>query len=109
MPNLYLVTGPNTGVGTTSIVFMIEQEVGFILRCIRTAGRRALMQVKESACAAYNAELQAALQQTVWASGCKTWYRRDDGRISTLYPWSAMRFRRQLRRLCLDDFDIINK
>ena len=109
MPNLYLVTGPNTGVGTTSIVFMIEQEVGFILRCIRTAGRQALMQVKEPACAAYNSELQAALQQTVWASGCKTWYRRDDGRISTLYPWSAMRFRRQLRRLSLADFDLINK
>ena len=106
MPNLYLVTGPNTGVGTTSIVFMIEQEIGFILRCIRLAGRQKLMMVTPSACARYNDVLQAALQKTVWASGCKSWYRRDDGKISTLYPWNALRFRRQLQKLDISNFDL---
>ena len=104
MPNLYFVTGPNTGVGTTSLVFMIEQEIGFIVRCIRAAGRSRLISVTADACARYNALLQAALQKTVWASGCKSWYRRQDGRITTLYPWNALRFRRQMRKLDLDDF-----
>ena len=109
MPNLYFVTGPNTGVGTTSIVFMIEQEVGFILRCIRLAGREKLMSIRDSACARYNDALQAALQKTVWASGCKSWYRREDGKISTLYPWNALRFRRQLRKLDREDFEIVER
>ncbi len=104
MPNLYFVTGPNTGVGTTSLVFMIEQEVDFILRCLRAAGGDRLIGVTEEACARYNTVLQAALQKTVWASGCKSWYRREDGRITSLYPWNAMRFRRQLGRLRREDF-----
>ncbi len=104
MPNLYMVTGPNTGVGTTSIVFMIEQEVRFILRCIRFAGRRKLLTVTDEACNRYNERLQSALQHTVWSSGCQSWYRREDGKISTLYPWSAMHFWRQLRFLRRSDF-----
>lgn len=97
-PNLWWTTGPNTGVGTTSVVFMIEQEVRYILRHIRRAGRGSLLAVKEAACRAYNDALQSALAHTVWASGCRSWYRREDGRIVTLYPWNALRFRRQLRR-----------
>lgn len=103
-PNLWFTTGPNTGVGTTSVVFMIEQEVRYILDCIRTAGRERLMSVSERATRTYNDAIQAALQHTVWASGCKSWYRRADGRIVTLYPWSALRFRRQLARRVEDDF-----
>ena len=106
MPNLYLVTGPNTGVGTTSIVFMIEQEVRYILKCIRRAGRRRLLSVGPETFSRYNARLQQALQHTVWASGCHSWYRRQDGRISTLYPWSARRFWAQLRRFRSSDFEI---
>jgi cation diffusion facilitator CzcD-associated flavoprotein CzcO len=108
-PNLWFTTGPNTAVGTTSVVFMIEQEVRYILGCIRSAGRERLMTVSERATRAYNDTIQAALQHTVWASGCKSWYRRADGRIATLYPWNAMRFRRQLARRVEGDFALTRK
>ncbi len=99
MPNLWLTTGPNTGVGTTSVVFMIEQELRYIIECIRKAGEDGLIAVSDEASGRYNRTIQDALQHTVWASGCHSWYRREDGRIASLYPWNALRFRRQLARV----------
>ncbi len=105
-PNYYMVTGPNTGVGTTSVVFMIEQEVGYILQLIGKAGRNQLISVRPETQAAYNADIHAALSGSVWASGCKSWYRRPDGKITTLYPNNAREFRRQLQNVDVDDFEV---
>jgi cation diffusion facilitator CzcD-associated flavoprotein CzcO len=103
-PNYFMTTGPNTGVGTTSIIFMIEQSVGWIVRVIRRARERdALVDVRPEAQRAYNDRIQADLQKTVWASGCHSWYRREDGKIETLYPYSGRAFRRQMARVRLSD------
>ncbi|WP_417513099.1 flavin-containing monooxygenase [Minwuia sp.] len=102
-PNYFMTTGPNTGVGTTSVVFMIEQTVGWIVKAIRATGDRHTLVVREAAQRAYNDRIQAELQKTVWASGCQSWYRRADGRIETLYPYNARAFRRQMSRLKRDD------
>ena len=105
-PNYYMVTGPNTGVGTTSVVFMIEQEVQYILKLIEHVGGRGLISVRQEAQAAYNRYVHAALDGSVWASGCKSWYRRADGKITTLYPNNARAFRRQLSQVAFDDFEV---
>lgn len=105
-PNYYMVTGPNTGVGTTSVVFMIEQAVDYILKLIEKAGHDRLMSVKADAQASYNARIHAELSGSVWASGCKSWYRRDDGKIVILYPGDARTFRRQLQAVNVEDFEI---
>ncbi len=104
-PNYYLVTGPNSGVGSTSVIFMIEQAARFIVECIRTAGRARLIAPTAAAMQAYDEEVQAALQDTVWATGCRSWYKREDGRITALYPWNGMTWRRRHRRLRLADFE----
>ncbi|MCG8490166.1 MAG: NAD(P)/FAD-dependent oxidoreductase, partial [Sneathiellales bacterium] len=103
-PNAYFVTGPNTGVGSTSVVFMIEAQVGFIVKCLQKAGRRLLMQPKQEVQENSNILLQKELQNTVWATGCKSWYKAESGRIHTLYPHSASRFRRDKKKLKLADF-----
>jgi len=105
-PNYFTTTGPNTGVGTTSVVFMIEQTVGWIMQAMKAAGPVGQVAVKPEAQRAYNDRIQADLQQTVWASGCSSWYRREDGRIETLYPYNARSFRRQMRRLNRADLQI---
>lgn len=106
-PNFYLVTGPNTGVGTTSVVFMIEQQMGLIMRLINKAGMDKLIDVKREAQDAYNKEIQDALANTVWASGCKSWYIREDGRNVTLYPYNARSWRKQQASVHIDkDFDV---
>jgi cation diffusion facilitator CzcD-associated flavoprotein CzcO len=103
-PNYWFVTGPNTGVGTTSIVFMIEQATRYILDCIEMAGKDKLVGVKSDALTAYNANIQAALSKTVWASGCKSWYLREDGRNATLYPYNARTWKKEMRQVREEDF-----
>jgi cation diffusion facilitator CzcD-associated flavoprotein CzcO len=94
-PNYHFVTGPNTGVGSTSVIFMIEQSANMIINCIRAAGKDGLIAPKQEAMRAYDAEIQAALARTVWATSCSSWYKRDDGHITILYPYNAQTFRRR--------------
>ncbi len=106
-PNFYFLGGPNTGVGTTSYVFMIEVLLKYVLQCIDLAGTDKLLSVKPSIQSRYNIKLQADLQHTVWAGSCKSWYKREDGRIDSLYPHNARRFKKQLSTLRPCDFDIV--
>lgn len=108
-PNAYFVTGPNTGVGSTSVVFMIEMQIKFIMKCIKEAGRTKLIEPTDEATISYNHTMQKDLQQTVWATDCKSWYKDETGRIGTLYPHTARRFKREKRRLNKADFNIILK
>lgn len=96
-PNYFMATGPNSGVGTTSIVFMIEQALGWIFRCIEKAGPHGTVSVTEEATADHNREIQQRLGRTVWASGCDSWYVSANGRIETLFPGNARDFREQMR------------
>lgn len=106
MPNFYMTTGPNTGVGTTSVVYMIEAQLKLILQAIDKAGMGRLIQVREEASTRYNREIRRALQGTVWAGDCQSWYKRPDGEISTLYPYNARAFLKDHERLEQGDFEI---
>jgi cation diffusion facilitator CzcD-associated flavoprotein CzcO len=105
-PNYHFVTGPNTGVGSTSVIFMIEQGANMIINCIRAAGKDGLIAPTEQAMRAYDEEIQHALAGTVWATSCQSWYKREDGRITILYPYSAQTYRRRHKKLRLEDFEI---
>jgi len=107
-PNFFMTTGPNTGVGTTSVIFMIEQTVGWIMRCIGDLKPGETVTPREAAQRAYNDEIQALLGETVWATGCKSWYKREDGRIETLVPYNARRFRREMKTVRADDLILVS-
>jgi cation diffusion facilitator CzcD-associated flavoprotein CzcO len=100
-PNLFLMIGPNTGLGHNSMVFMIESQLNYLMSCLeqmRARGATAA-EVREDAQAAFNAELDAAMAGTVWTSGhCRSWYLDATGRNSTLWPRSSVRFRSRTRR-----------
>ncbi len=100
-PNLFFLVGPNTGLGHSSIIGMIEAQVDYIVAAMRhvvRTGKRS-MTVKDDAHDAYNARLQADLEGTSWG-GCKSWYNGQGKRNSTLWPhtltayWAMMRFGR---------------
>jgi len=57
---------------------------------------------------AYDAEIQAALAKTVWATSCSSWYKRDDGRITVLYPYNAQTYRRRHNIFRPGDFILSN-
>jgi cation diffusion facilitator CzcD-associated flavoprotein CzcO len=100
-PNLFLLSGPNTGLGHNSIVFMIEAQIRHVLDCLREAralGARAI-EVSAAAERSYNDELQRRMRSTVWSSGCKSWYMDARGRNVTLWPGLSLGFWLRLRRL----------
>ncbi|MEU8080580.1 NAD(P)/FAD-dependent oxidoreductase [Catellatospora citrea] len=93
-PNLFLLLGPNTGLGHNSVVFMIECQLSYLLGALRhldTTGVAAIEPLPEAQ-RAYNAALDRAMDGTVWTSGgCRSWYLDPSGRNSTLWPgytWS---------------------
>jgi len=105
-PNLYFTTGPNTGVGTTSVVYMIEKQVGYIMKAIKKAGTSKLIAPKQKVMDDFNEEIQGKLQGTVWAGDCKSYYKRDDGKIATLYPYNARTFRNRHKKLKNSEFEM---
>jgi cation diffusion facilitator CzcD-associated flavoprotein CzcO len=100
-PNLFLLVGPNTGLGHTSMVFMIESQVNYVLdalRHIQGAGATTV-EVRREAQDAYNRDLQRRLAGTVWNSGgCRSWYLDANGRNTSLWPGYTWQFRRRTRR-----------
>lgn len=105
-PNFYMLTGPNTAVGTTSVVFMVEKLTDYVLQLMAIAGQDKLIGVKEVVQKRYNTQLTEAFSGTVWTSGCKSWYLREDGSVSTLYPFNARTFARQVKRASIEDFEL---
>jgi acetyl esterase/lipase len=103
-PNYFLVTGPNAGVGTSSVVYLIEQSVNWIIEVIKTAGRSKLISVCKDACRQFSDNVQQQLGETVWATGCDSWYISPNGRNETLFPGNAQDFAEQMSHVDTDDF-----
>jgi cation diffusion facilitator CzcD-associated flavoprotein CzcO len=100
-PNLFMLLGPNTGLGHNSMVFMIESQVELALRCVTAIRRRGARsaQVRADAQRAFNQALQRRLQRTIWASGCQSWYLNGEGRNVTTWPGFTFEFWARTRRL----------
>lgn len=98
-PNLFLLLGPNTGLGHSSMVYMIESQLDRVMAALRAMRERgaATVEVLPEVQGAYNRELDAKLSRTVWNTGCASWYLDDTGRNPTLWPDWTWRFRRRAR------------
>ena len=107
-PNYFQLTGANTGLGHSSMVFMIESQLAFVLDAVRQieAAGGGPAEVRPQVAAAYNAALQARLPSTVWGSGCSSWYLDSEGRNLTLWPGFTFEFRRRTRRFRPADFTL---
>lgn len=105
-PNYFQLSGANTGLGHSSIVFMIESQLRYVLDAVRAidAAGGGPAEVRPQVAAAYNAELQRKLPDTVWGSGCASWYLDSEGRNVTLWPGFTFDFRRRTRRFRASDF-----
>jgi len=99
-PNLFLLVGPNTGLGHTSIVFMIEAQTAYVLDGIRTMDTMGLtsVDVRPEAQRQFNEDLQEKLAPTVWSSGgCRSYYLDAHGKNTTLWPGFTWPYRRLTR------------
>jgi cation diffusion facilitator CzcD-associated flavoprotein CzcO len=100
-PNLFLLLVPNTGLGHTSVLLMIEAQLRYLLGALDHMSTNAVTAIEPTARAqARFAEVvDRRMAGTVWsAGGCRSWYQDANGRVSALWPGTTVGYRWRLRR-----------
>jgi cation diffusion facilitator CzcD-associated flavoprotein CzcO len=107
-PNLFLLVGPNTGLAHSSMIFMIERQVEYVLQAMRLAARSGgrPLEVREDVQDRYVSRVQERLQDSVWASGCQSWYLDENGRNIAIWPSFTTAYWLRTRRLNPADFEL---
>ncbi len=106
-PNLFLMYGPNTNLGHSSIVYMLESQAAYIADALRVMSVRHLdaVEVRADVQRRYIAELDPALAGTVWnAGGCNSWYLDATGRNSVMWPTFTWRYRSRTKEFDAHSF-----
>jgi cation diffusion facilitator CzcD-associated flavoprotein CzcO len=106
-PNFFMLAGPNTGIGHTSLVVMIEAQIAHVTGALRAMRRRraAAVDVRPEVASRWASEIQVKAAPTVWNSGgCSSWYLDEAGRNTTLWPDYTFRFVRRTRQFDPKDY-----
>ncbi len=106
LPNFFFLNGPNSPVGNFSLIEVAELQVGYILQLadVVRAGTHDEISPSHDAMARFDAERRRAAAKTIWATGCKSWY-LDAAGLPTAWPFTWDRFRDEMRRPRLEDYD----
>jgi cation diffusion facilitator CzcD-associated flavoprotein CzcO len=105
-PNMFLVYGPNTNLGGSSIIAMMEGQFGYILDVLRRLDKGSYVDVRKDVADRYDAEMRDRLARTVWA-GCASWYRDEGGRITTNWPGLVGEYRTRTANAELADYRLV--
>ncbi len=108
-PNLFILVGPNTGLGHSSMVYMIESQIAYVMKALDAMDEKQLqwIDVQPDVQQAFNERLQTKLDRAVWsAGGCTSWYiDPKTGKNVTLWPGFTWQFRRETARFSLHDYE----
>jgi hypothetical protein len=107
-PNLFLLYGPGTNLGHSSILFMIESQIAWIRSAIAAMRSHQLrwIDVRPQVQDRYDHWFTTASAGTVWETGCSSWYTRN-GHNTNNWPGTTVAFRRRTRRFQLADVESI--
>ncbi len=108
-PNFAMMTGPNTGLGHNSMVFMIESQLNYVMGALRVMReqRARTLEVREGAVSAYGEQIEKEMEGTVWTAGhCSSWYLDDTGRNTTLWPSFSYKFRQKTKEFDEESYEV---
>jgi cation diffusion facilitator CzcD-associated flavoprotein CzcO len=109
-PNHFVFNGPAAPVGHGSLSSAIDWSANYILKWVDKVAREGIrtFDVKQEVQDDWNIYGDEILKRTVWASGCRSWYKNGttDGRISALYPGSILHFKDMIENIRGEDFNI---
>ncbi|MGW6824121.1 flavin-containing monooxygenase [Streptomyces sp. NPDC055005] len=111
-PNMFLLVGPNTGLGHNSMIFMIESQVNYLVDALATMRRRRVrsLEVRAEAQEDFSRMLRHRLSRTVWnTGGCASWYLDKHGDNTTMWPGFSYEFRRITRRFDIDAYHVTTR
>jgi cation diffusion facilitator CzcD-associated flavoprotein CzcO len=105
-PNFFLLTGPNTGIGHTSAIFIIEAQLQYVAASIERvlAEEAASIEVRDTAEATWTEMIHREMERTVWKQGgCSSWYQSRSGHVIAMFPGFSFTFRRLTGRFHPED------
>ena len=105
-PNMFIVYGPNTNLGGSSVISMIECQTGYLAQAVSLLARGALdvVEVREDVSTRFDHEVQDRLAHSVWATGCASWYQTDSGRVTTNWPGTVHEYRQRTQQFQPADY-----
>jgi len=107
-PNMFLLYGPNTIGGTGSVIYTIEAGVAHVIAALHALegedARR--IEVRRSTAENFDRELRAALADTVWHTGCTSWYVDEQGNDPNQWPWLWSSYRRRTARVDSSSYEL---
>ncbi|AYN40886.1 NAD(P)/FAD-dependent oxidoreductase [Streptomyces dangxiongensis] len=110
-PNFMTVIGPNTGLGNSSMILMIESQLNYLadyLRQLDVLGDGTALDARPAAVETWNHRVQERMERTVWnTGGCTSWYLDASGRNTTIWPGTTTEFRRATRRVDLAEYEVV--
>ena len=108
-PNFFMLIGPNSPVGNISLIDISETQTRYVMQCIRMfqKGKFAAIVPNAEATRKFHESLVGAMANTIWVTGCNSWYLGPDG-VPITWPWTGKRFRKDLRKPNLAEFDLIS-
>ena len=109
-PNLFLLYGPNLNLGHSSIVYMLESQIHYVMEALRALRERQAggLEVRAEVQERWNEELQERLRRSIWnTGGCQSWYLDANGRNSVQWPDFTFRFRLRVDRFVPDDYSLL--
>jgi cation diffusion facilitator CzcD-associated flavoprotein CzcO len=107
-PNWFVLMGPNTGPGHTSVLVYTEAQIHYALQAIRKLKDEGIryVDVRQDVQDRYNAGLQKRMKHMSWSSGCNSWYLSADGSNHSLYPGYASEYVIRARRFKPSEYEI---
>ena len=107
-PNWFILMGPNTGPGHTSVLVYTEAQIAHALGAIEKLRREGSkwLDVRQSVQDRYNAGIQGRMKHMVWSTGCNSWYLSKDGSNHSLYPGFAAEYALRARHFDPGDYEI---
>lgn len=105
-PNFFMLVGPNTGLGHSSMVYMIESQIQYVMDALAQMKQEGwdAVEVKDQSQMKYNAMIQSKSGGSVWDSGCNSWYVNENGKNTALWPSFTWAFRQQTSRFDAEQY-----
>ncbi|GFM19331.1 MULTISPECIES: flavin-containing monooxygenase [Mycobacteriaceae] len=93
-PNFFMLYGPNTNVGSNSVIFMLEAQARYLVRALKHLRRTnsSYIEVRADVVTRFLARIDTWMQGTVWLTRCSNYFRAANGRVVTQWPRSARDF-----------------
>ena len=109
-PNWFILMGPNTGPGHTSVLVYTEAQIHHALGAIRKLRDEGLkfVDVRQDVQDRYNAGIQGRMKHMVWRTGCNSWYLSPDGSNHSLYPGFAAEYVLRARHFRARDYEVVS-